>query len=227
MWSAEVKEGLLEHTDMLLIDAMGSTEGGMGSSVASREAPAITAKFSINPGVIVVTDDGREVEPGSEEMGKIGTKGLVPEGYYKDPKKSAETFKDFNGDRYSFPGDYALVEADGTIKLLGRGSNCINTAGEKVYPEEVEEALKRHPEIYDCLVVGIDDQKFGQKVVAVASRQNENLGQDELVNFAREHLSGYKLPKNILFVEKVERAPNGKANYKWAKSEAEKFIKSL
>lgn len=227
MWSAEVKEGLLNHADILLIDAMGSTEGGMGSSVASREAPAITAKFTINPGVIVITDDGREVEPGSDEMGKIGTKGLVPEGYYKDPKKSAETFKDFNGDRYSFPGDYALVEADGTIKLLGRGSNCINTAGEKVYPEEVEEALKRHPEIYDCLVVGIDDQKFGQKVVAVASRQNETLSQDDLINFSREHLSGYKLPKNILFVEKVERAPNGKANYKWAKSEAENYIKNL
>ena len=227
MWSAEVKEGLLKHADILLIDAMGSTEGGMGSSVASREAPAITAKFTINPGVIVITDDGREVEPGSDEMGKIGTKGLVPEGYYKDPKKSAETFKDFNGDRYSFPGDYALVEADGTIKLLGRGSNCINTAGEKVYPEEVEEALKRHPEIYDCLVVGIDDQKFGQKVVAVASRQNETLSQDDLINFSREHLSGYKLPKNILFVEKVERAPNGKANYKWAKSEAENYIKNL
>jgi|TARA_B110000305_G_C19440857_1_gene641760 fatty-acyl-CoA synthase len=227
MWSAEVKEGLLNHADILLIDAMGSTEGGMGSSLASREAPAITAKFTINPGVIVITDDGREVEPGSNEMGKIGTKGLVPEGYYKDPKKSAETFKDFNGDRYSFPGDYALVEADGTIKLLGRGSNCINTAGEKVYPEEVEEALKRHPEIYDCLVVGIDDQKFGQKVVAVASRQNETLSQDDLINFSREHLSGYKLPKNILFVEKVERAPNGKANYKWAKSEAENYIKNL
>ena len=183
MWSAEVKQGLLEHADILLIDAMGSTEGGMGSSVANREAPAITAKFSINPGVIVVTDDGREVEPGSDEMGKIGTKGLVPEGYYKDPKKSAETFKEFKGERYSFPGDYALVESDGTIKLLGRGSNCINTAGEKVYPEEVEEALKRHPDIYDCLVVGVDDQKFGQKVVAVVSKENENLSQDELINF--------------------------------------------
>jgi fatty-acyl-CoA synthase len=114
----------------------------MGSAISSRENPAKTAKFSINPGVIVVSDDGKEVEPGSQLMGKIGTSGLVPEGYYKDQKKSDETFKEYKGVRYSFPGDYATVEADGTIKLLGRGSNCINTAGEKVYPEEVEEALK-------------------------------------------------------------------------------------
>jgi len=151
MWSAEVKEGLLKHHEMVLIDAMGSTEGGMGSSVSSRDESPGTAKFTINPGVIVITDEGEHVEPGSGKMGKIGTSGLVPQGYFKDEKKSAETFKEFEGVRYSFPGDYALVEADGTITLLGRGSNCINTAGEKVYPEEVEEAVKRHPEIYDCL----------------------------------------------------------------------------
>ena len=101
-------------------------------------------------------------------MGKIGTSGLVPLGYFKDEKKSAETFKEFQGIRYSFPGDYAKVEADGTITLLGRGSNCINTAGEKVYPEEVEEAIKRHDDIYDCLVVGLQDDRFGQRVVALA-----------------------------------------------------------
>ena len=147
MWSSEVKDGLLKHNDMILVDAMGSTEGGMGSSVASREAPAPTAKFVLNPGVIVITDEGEHVEPGSGKMGKIGTSGLVPLGYFKDEKKSAETFKEFEGIRYSFPGDYATVEADGTITLLGRGSNCINTAGEKVYPEEVEEAVKRHPTV--------------------------------------------------------------------------------
>ncbi len=227
MWSAEVKEGLLEHADITLIDAMGSSEGGIGSAVSDRENPVKTAKFSLNPGVIVITDEGEEVKPGSDKMGKIGTSGLVPEGYYKDEKKSAETFKEYKGVRYSFPGDYATVNSDGTIKLLGRGSNCINTAGEKVYPEEVEEALKRHPNIYDSLVVGIEDLKFGQKVIAVVSSNLPNLDADELVNFARTHLSGYKLPKQIVFVDEVKRAPNGKADYKWAKQIAEEFMQNL
>jgi len=226
MWSSEVKKGLLDHNDMVLIDAMGSTEGGMGASIATREAPVATAKFSINPGVIVITDDGRQVEPGSGEMGKIGTSGLVPLGYFKDPKKSADTFKEVEGVRYSFPGDYALVEADGTITLLGRGSNCINTAGEKVYPEEVEEAVKRHENIYDCLVVGVDDPKFGQRVVALAScKVDLEVSEQDLIAFTREHLAGYKLPKQVLFVDEVMRAPNGKANYKWAREKAEKELR--
>ena len=225
MWSSEVKKGLLEHNDMVLIDAMGSTEGGMGASISTKEAPAETAKFSINPGVIVITDDGKHVEPGSGEMGKIGTSGLVPLGYFKDPEKSAETFKEVDGVRYSFPGDYALVEADGSITLLGRGSNCINTAGEKVYPEEVEEAVKRHDNIYDCLVVGVEDEKFGQRVVALASfKEDSEVSEQNLISFTREHLAGYKLPKQVLFVEEVMRAPNGKANYKWAKEKAEKEL---
>jgi fatty-acyl-CoA synthase len=225
MWSAEVKEGLLKHHEMVLIDAMGSTEGGMGSSVSSRDESPGTAKFTINPGVIVITDEGEHVEPGSGKMGKIGTSGLVPQGYFKDEKKSAETFKEFEGVRYSFPGDYALVEADGTITLLGRGSNCINTAGEKVYPEEVEEAVKRHPEIYDCLVVGLKDDRFGQRVVALASYQDDKeISEQDLIGFTREHLAGYKLPKQVLFVDEVMRAPNGKANYKWAKQRAEEEL---
>ena len=222
MWSSEIKDGLLELHDMTLFDAMGSSEGGMGSAVSNREMPAKTAKFALNPGVIVLSDDGKEVEPGSEEMGKIGTSGLVPEGYFKDEKKSAETFKEINGVRYSFPGDYATINEDGTINLLGRGSNCINTAGEKVYPEEVEEAVKKHPNVYDCLVVGLKDEKYGQRVVALASLERAgSLEEGELIDFTREQLSGYKLPKQVLFVDEVMRAPNGKANYKWAKEEAE------
>ena len=225
MWSSEIKDGLLAMHDMTLFDAMGSTEGGMGSSVSNREMPAKTAKFALNPGVIVLSDDGKEVEPGSDIMGKIGTSGLVPEGYFKDEKKSAETFKEINGVRYSFPGDYATVNSDGTINLLGRGSNCINTAGEKVYPEEVEEAIKKHPNVYDCLVVGLQDDKYGQRVVAIASlEENSALEEGELIDFTREQLSGYKLPKQILFVEEVMRAPNGKANYKWAKNEAQENL---
>ena len=225
MWSSEVKDGLLKHKDMVLIDTMGSTEGGMGSSISSRDNPAKTAKFNINPGVIIVDDEGKEVSPGSGVRGKIGTSGLVPEGYYKDPEKSAETFKEFNGIRYSFPGDYALLEEGGSITLLGRGSNCINTAGEKVYPEEVEEALKLNASVYDCLVVGLPDEKFGQKVVAVVSSEKDNdPSEAELIAFLKTNLAGYKVPKSILLTEEVKRAPNGKANYKWAKEFAESSL---
>jgi fatty-acyl-CoA synthase len=221
MWSEEVKSGLLKHHDMQLMDTMGSTEGGMGSSISTRDNPPKTAKFSLNPGVVVIADDGEILEPGSKKVGLIGTSGLVPVGYYKDEKKSAETFKEVNGIRYSFPGDYAKLEHDGTITLLGRGSNCINSAGEKIYPEEVEEAIKRNEEIFDCLVVGLDDPKFGQKVVAVVSvEKNKQINEADLVESTRQFIAGYKLPKKVIFVEEVQRAPNGKANYKWAKNVA-------
>ncbi len=221
MWSREVKEGLLRHRDMMLVDAMGSTEGSMGSSVSSRASGPTTAKFQLAEGVKVFTDEGREVEPGSGEIGKLATSGFVPLGYYKDPVKSAETFREVDGVRYSFPGDYATVEADGSITLLGRGSVCINTAGEKVFPEEVEEAVKRHPAVVDCLVVGIPDERFGERVVAVASfHDDQDVSEPELIEFARAHLAGYKLPKQVLRVPQVQRAPNGKADYKWAKSTA-------
>ena len=226
MWSEEIKKGLLEHHDMQLMDTMGSTEGGMGSSVSTRDNPPKTAKFSINPGVIIIADDGEILQPGSEKIGLIGTSGLVPVGYYKDEKKSAETFREVEGVRYSFPGDYAKLEEDGTITLLGRGSNCINSAGEKIYPEEVEEAIKRNKEVFDCLVVGVEDEKFGQKVVAVVSlEENIEIDQNSLIDNTRSFIASYKLPKKIIFVSNVERAPNGKANYKWAKNIADEDFK--
>jgi acyl-CoA synthetase (AMP-forming)/AMP-acid ligase II len=221
MWSQEIKQGLLGHHDMVLVDAMGSTEGSMGSSVTTRESVAQTAKFELSDGVRVITDDGREVEPGSDEIGKLATSGFVPVGYYKDPEKSADTFREVDGKRYSFPGDYATVEADGSITLLGRGSACINSAGEKVFPEEVEEAVKRHPDVFDCLVVGLPDDRFGERVIAVASfHDGKHSDEAAVIDFTREHLAGYKLPKRVLFVDTVQRAPNGKADYKWAKRAA-------
>ena len=222
MWSSEVKEGLLGHHDMTLIDTMGSTEGGMGSSVSSRGSTSETAKFQLSAGVKVFDDDFNEITAETGGTGRLATSGLVPVGYYKDPVKSAATFIEVAGTRYSFPGDYATVEQDGSITLLGRGSNCINTAGEKVYPEEVEEAVKRHPDIEDCLVIGIQDDRFGQRVVAVASlREGGQVEPIDLIDFTREHLAGYKLPKQVLITEEVRRAPNGKADYKWAKQTAE------
>ncbi len=227
MWSSEVKQGLLAHHDMMLMDTMGSTEGGMASNVSTRASAAETAKFQLSEGVKVFTDDGRIVQPGSGEVGKIGLSGQVPIGYYKDPKKSAETFREIDGVRYSFPGDYARVEADGTITLLGRGSMCINSAGEKVYPEEVEEVVKRHEAIYDCLVVGVPDDRFGERVVAVASlREGQQADPAALIDYTREHLATYKSPRHFILVDEVRRAPNGKADYKWAKTRALDELKS-
>ena len=221
MWSQETKQGLLRHHDMVLSDIMGSTEGGMGSSTTTRDETAKTAHFQLNEGVRVVTDDDRFVEPGSGEIGKLATSGLVPLGYYKDSEKSAATFREIENVRYSFPGDYATVEADGTITLLGRGSVCINTGGEKVFPEEVEEAVKRHPAVLDCLVVGVPDERFGERVIAVsACREGKSLEEAELIEFSRDQLAGYKVPKQVLWVDVVRRAPNGKADYKWAKAQA-------
>ena len=223
MWSYEVKQELLEYQDMILIDAMGSSEGGMGSSITSRNMQSSTAQFKLNPGVIILDEDNNLVTPGSKTIGRIGTSGLVPEGYYKDPIKSAETFREFEGVRYSFPGDFAQYNPDGTIKLLGRGSNCINTAGEKVYPEEVEEAIKKHPNVVDCLVIGVTDKKFGERVAAVASlTKDSSLEGAELIDFVKKIISSYKVPKTIIFRNKIERAPNGKANYDWAKAEIKK-----
>ena len=221
MWSHETKMGLLEHHPFVLADIMGSSEGGMGSSITTREAVAATAKFELNDGVKVITDDNRFVAPGSGEIGKIATSSFVPLGYYKDPEKSAATFREVEGVRYSFPGDYATIEADGSITLLGRGSVCINTGGEKVFPEEVEEALKRSPDVLDCLVAGVPDDRFGERIVALVSLTNSaTFDEAGLVEFAKEQLSSYKCPRQVFAVDVVKRGPNGKADYKWAKQEA-------
>jgi fatty-acyl-CoA synthase len=221
MWTSAVKQGLLARQDMLLLDIMGSTEGGMAQSVTTRANVAQTAKFALNPTAKVFTDDGREVAPGSGERGMLATTGNVPLGYYKDPDKSARTFRTVNGVRYSFPGDYATIEADGTITLLGRGSVCINSGGEKIFPEEVEEVVKLHPAVYDCLVVGVPDERFGEAVTAVASlRPGASASESEILAASRAKLSAFKLPKRVLFVDRVPRAANGKADYKGAKDHA-------
>lgn len=148
--------------------------------------------------------------------------GFLPMGYYKDQEKTDKTFKVIDGVRYSIPGDWVRVEDDGSLTLLGRGSNCINTAGEKVYPEEVEEALKFHDGVADALVVGVKDDKWGQSITAVV-QMNDGAAFDELdiKEFSRKHLAAYKIPKNILVKEDLERAPNGKADYKSIKEFAE------
>ncbi len=218
MWTAEVKQQMLKHKDMFLIDAMGSTEGSMGRSFTTRATQSATAKFQMGEHTKVFNEQDQEVKPGSGESGMIAAGGMVPVGYFKDPEKTAKTFRVVNGVRYSFPGDFATVEADGSIKLQGRGSACINSGGEKIFPEEVEEAVKRHPSVYDCLVVGIKDDRFGEKVTAVASaRAGETLDERAVIAEARKHIAAYKLPKHVIAVPEVPRAPNGKADYKTAK----------
>ncbi|MBV1907584.1 MAG: AMP-binding protein [Pseudomonadales bacterium] len=221
MWTSEVKQQMLKYHDMMLVDAIGSTEGSMGRSITSRNSESKTAKFEMGQRTKVFNDNDEEVKAGSGERGMIAAGGMVPVGYYKDPQKSAKTFRTINGVPYSFPGDFATVEADGSIKLLGRGSVCINSGGEKIFPEEVEEAVKRHSSVYDCLVVGVPDEKFGEKVIAVASAQEgQTLNEVDLIFEARKHIAGYKAPKQVIAVPQVKRAPNGKADYKWAKAAA-------
>lgn len=222
MWTSEVKEALLERIEhVVLLDAMGSSEGSMGTSISMKGLPPKTAKFAVAPTTKVFTDDDREVQPGSGEIGKVAAGGAVPFGYYKDPEKSSKTFRTINGVRYSFPGDMATIEADGSLTLLGRGSQVINSAGEKIFPEEVEEAVKRVDGVLDCLVVGIDDEKFGQAVTAVASLSpGANVEEATIIANVKTQLAGYKAPKRVVFVTQIPRAPNGKADYKTARDMA-------
>ncbi|HEX2590848.1 MAG TPA: acyl-CoA synthetase [Rhizomicrobium sp.] len=219
MWSAEIKQGLLNHLPQAtLTDSFASTEAlGMGASVTQKGMEAKTAAFMIGPNALVIDDNDQPVVPGSGQSGRLAVAGLVPLGYYKDEEKTSRLFKTINGVRFSVPGDYAIVEADGRITVLGRGSNCINTAGEKVYPEEVEETLKRHPSIEDCLVVGMPDEKWGSAVTGVVVLANGAKFDEEALRLhVRESLAGYKTPKRILIAGVNLRAPNGKADYKSA-----------
>ena len=225
MWTSEVKRQFLDWHDWVLIDVLGSTETGIGTQITTRGNVGETARFAMNPTTKVFTEEGREVMPGSGESGMVAASGTIPIGYFKDDAKSRATFKTIDGVRYSFPGDWALVEADGTLTLLGRGSNCINTAGEKVYPEEVEVTVKQHPDVIDCLVVGVDDANFGQRVTAVASlRAGSETDEVALREFVHAKIASYKVPKQIVLVDEIHRAANGKPDYRWALSIVEKAL---
>jgi acyl-CoA synthetase (AMP-forming)/AMP-acid ligase II len=223
IWSAATKAGLLRHNDrLIMVDTLGSSEAiGMASSTVSSDRAAQTAAFRIGPNTRVVTDDGRDVGWGSGEMGRVAMRGFTPVGYYKDPEKSAATFQVIDGVRYSIPGDFATVDADGTVRLLGRGSQCINTGGEKVYPEEVEEVLKLHPTVADAAVVGVPDERFGEAITAlVEPHAGDTVDEGALIAHVKEHLAGYKAPKRIIAIGSVGRAANGKLDYKALRARA-------
>jgi fatty-acyl-CoA synthase len=213
-WSPETKRGLLEHLpDVTLIDSLGASEGIMTRTETRATDDIAPARFKASERLVVVADDGEVVEPGDGRIGMLGVGGAIPLGYYKDDEKTAATFRTVNGRRYSIPGDYATIEADGTIRLLGRGSACINTGGEKVYPEEVELSLRSHPDVHDCVVVGVPNDRWGEMVVALVQSGDGTLRDDELAQHCRSTLAGYKVPKRFVVVDSLQRSPAGKADY--------------
>ena len=216
VWSMENKQGLLKHLpQMVIFDSLGSSEAvGLGASNSQAGETAETARFMVGPNSAVFTEDGRRVEPGSGERGHVAVSGFLPVGYYKDEEKTARTFKTFEGRRWSVPGDFATVEADGSLKLLGRGSQVINTGGEKVFPEEVEEALKRYPGVLDAAVVGVPDARFGERICAVVEMADASAPTlEQLSAKVRETHAAYKAPRELVLAP-INRAPNGKLDYK-------------
>lgn len=218
MWTQGVKDGLIRHMpEATCQDNFSSSEAiGMGVSLTTKDGTVETAKFVVGPRCRVLDDDDKDVVPGSGVTGKVVLGPPNPVEYHKDPEKSARTFRMIDGARYTVSGDFAQVAEDGSVILLGRGSACINSAGEKIFPEEVEEALKLCPKVDDALVFGMPDPKWGQAVAAVVQSANgfdEGAARDVL----RTKLAGYKLPKLIVATGESLRAPNGKADYAKAK----------
>ncbi len=219
-YSEGVKAQLKKHLpNILLMDSFGGSEGGnAGRGVEAKEGQA-GPRFQ-NDGTSAVLDENmKPLPPGTGEIGMLARKGRIPLGYYKDPEKTAQVFVEADGTRWVVAGDMATIEADGTITLLGRGSNCINSGGEKIFPEEVEAALRSHPAVFDALVVGVPDQRFGERVAAVvAAREGQTPTLEELVDHCRTHVAGYKVPRELHLVDQIQRQPSGKPNYKWAKA---------
>ncbi len=217
MWSEETKQGLLRHIpQLMMMDAFSSSEAlGMGMSITTSAGSTKTGKFQLSPTTRLFDEMLQPLETAPGVKGLVGVGGPQPVGYYKDPEKSARTFVAVEGGRFSVPGDWAVVNDDGvTLSLLGRGSVCINTGGEKVFPEEVEEVVKRYPGIKDTVVVGVPDEKWGEAITAVVSANGTAPDPEALCVFVKEHLAGYKAPKHVVFVDEVYRSPSGKADFK-------------
>jgi acyl-CoA synthetase (AMP-forming)/AMP-acid ligase II len=209
---------LLPH--VYVNDSIGASETGYQGTFTAADDQG-RPRFTMGPENTVLDESGRPVEPGSGIVGRLARGGYVPLGYYKDPEKTASVFVEAEGKRWVLPGDMAMVEADGTITLLGRGSVSINSGGEKIFPEEVESALKSHPDVFDVVVVGVPDERWGERVAAVVKpRPGAQPSADDLAAHAREHIAGYKVPKEVVLVDEVVRSPSGKADYRWARATA-------
>lgn len=225
LFSRSVQEQYLDALpNIVLTDSIGSSETGfsgiglVGKDDGHRGSPRVRA----DPATTVIGENGLPVTSGSGEVGWLARCGHVPLGYYKDPEKTNSVFTEIDGRRYILPGDQARLEADGMITMLGRGNTCVNTGGEKVFPEEVEGLLKSHPDVFDVLVVGVPDERLGQRVGAVLQpRPRTEPRIEELVADLGERIAGYKMPRSLWLVDEVGRSPSGKPDYQWARRHAE------
>ncbi|MFJ2829679.1 acyl-CoA synthetase [Streptomyces sp. NPDC087263] len=207
--------------NVMLLNNFGSSESGFNGTATADSGPERGFRVRVNSRTQVV--DPATYEPiAVGEPGRIAQRGHVPLGYYNDPKKTAETFFQKDGARWVLLGDMATVDEEGIVTVLGRGSQCINTGGEKVYPEEVEQALKSHPDVYDAVVAGVPDEKWGNHVAAVVQLRGgaAQLSLDDIQTHCRSHLAGYKIPRQLVLTETIQRSPSGKADYRWARSVA-------
>ena len=221
--SAEEKRGLQRGApNAMIFDMIGASEGGpfaLSMTLPGQEPPE-TAIFTAPPNVITIDPDtGSALPRGSAKPGMLGASGPMPRGYWNDEEKTNDTFRTVDGVRYTVPGDFALIAEDGTVTLLGRGSMCINSGGEKIYPEEVEVAARKHPTVVDCNAVGVPHERFGETVVLVCS-VSAPTDADDIISTVKESIADYKAPRRVVFVEEVYRAPNGKSDYRWAKETA-------
>ena len=230
-FSADSKRGLTSRQPMVILDMIGASEGGpyaINMTLPGQD-PGETAAFTATPNTVLFDDVTWErLPPGSGRTGVLAVAGAMPRGYLKDDAKTAATFREIGGVRYTVPGDYAQIDADGTVHLLGRGSVCINTGGEKVYPEEVEVAARAHPGVADCNAVGVPDERFGEAVALVVARApgQPEATEAEVIAAVRERLAAYKAPKVVVFVDEIVRSPAGKADYRWARGVAANAAKA-
>jgi acyl-CoA synthetase (AMP-forming)/AMP-acid ligase II len=220
MVSAEMKDAMLARGKMHVYDSLGSSEAvGFGIAVTSAPGESETARFRLGPNARLIGADDDDVAAGSGVAGVLAVRSSTSEGYYNDPARNAVTFRVIDGERYVIPGDWALLEADGTLTLLGRGSNCINTGGEKVWPEEVEESLKEHPSVADAAVLGVPDDEWGEIVGAVVSlAPGQAATTDDLMQWVAGRLAHYKRPRRVVLVDEVHRTTVGKVDYDWART---------
>jgi 3-oxocholest-4-en-26-oate---CoA ligase len=221
--SEHVKDQLKAHLPgVVVMDNFGGSEAGAQGQHVGRGADGTAPRFRPEPTTAVLSmEDLRTLEPGGGEIGWLARTGRIPLGYYKDPEKTAKTFVEVDGVRWVIAGDMAMVEADGTITLLGRGSACINSGGEKIFPEEVEAAIRSHPGVFDAVVVGVPDEKWGERVTAVVQpRSGQTLTLESLTEHCRASVAGYKVPRGLTLVDELVRQPSGKPDYRWAKAVA-------
>jgi acyl-CoA synthetase (AMP-forming)/AMP-acid ligase II len=225
IFSQSIKDQFMELLpNIMVVDSVGATETGMnGIKVAQHHEASHGGPATVQPSLdsIVVDDDLKPIAPGSDEIGRVARTGNIPLGYYNDPERTAQVFFEVDGTRYSVPGDFAKVETDGQITLLGRGSIVINSGGEKIFPEEVEGVLKAHADVFDVLVVGVPDERWGERVAAVIqARDRRAITVDDLREHCKAYIAPYKAPKQVFLVDEIVRAPSGKPDYPWAKQYA-------